>query len=745
MPSAEDVGAITRAVERRRLETGYLAIPGSRNGDLDENQKNNCFLSTHFSASMPHLPSRSNGPRDSAQSYASAKQSDKKRLFVESTEGMPTSISGLVNVAPGSSAASSLLMFPIDFTSTSTAATSSIPATNTTLMSTEQSCKQGAVPGVVQRKTRSSSISEIRQRLTRRLSRSSGSSNNRRRSGSSNSSPTTSPVSRSRGLSEGVQQSKRLFTGNSSSCSLIAEELSLSGKIQDSWSAADELVRGLESLSIDGRAGCNSNNDDKDSIRDNCNQDDEEKSTGRLLSESIYLVLEKRLNATTGFDSEICLNTDSESQSDDSKRIKDSGKADSDVFSTNGSLLPDPSTISESLSLLALSDGECREKSVEADVEQEAAGRDEDVVDYDDYVYLSTRKTVKSRNQNQSRCNSMEGTVGNEENSRPVSVGDGEYLNGTRKWWPRRVLPVHNMQYMPKLSKLFTEISQLKASNLSDIRNFDYTCTDCLSLAQPVDEAMMADAAAASLRDCRDIECRNYLLQNSSSSSSSSSATLKEWASSNSLSGLTLADICNGSCINSNSNSSRSRSSVSLDSKGNRKIDYWDILSRCPMRPTSSLALSSLKAMVKSSMASVSSTSSVASSMTFDAYGRRFNNGIGAPLSRRGSRRAGYSTDSSSSDSSDEDTDYSDEENDRRIKEDSVLREFLSSSNSSSSSSSSSSSLGHMRQRGQGNLSSSNGQSQRSGKQRQKRVLSEPMQYILYNSYLRYYGRQGES
>ncbi|KAJ2798448.1 hypothetical protein H4R20_004819, partial [Coemansia guatemalensis] len=30
-------------------------------------------------------------------------------------------------------------------------------------------------------------------------------------------------------------------------------------------------------------------------------------------------------------------------------------------------------------------------------------------------------------------------------------------------------------------------------------------------------------------------------------------------------------------------------------------------------------------------------------------------------------------------------------------------------------------------------------------KQKQKRVLSEPMQYILYNSYLRYYGRPGES
>ncbi|KAJ1814257.1 hypothetical protein LPJ56_004904, partial [Coemansia sp. RSA 2599] len=583
----------------------------SCNDDVSEENGKNSGLFAHFSASMPHLPSRLNGPRDSAQSSVPGVKSDKKRLFVESAEGMPASLSGLVDVAPGSSAASSLLMFPIDFTSTTPASASGASGALATssclssLLAAEQGPKAGAVSGVV-RKTRSSSISEIRQRLTRRLSRSSGSSGNgnsnssgsiggrqgRRRSGSNSSSPVTSPTSRSQNLSNSAQQSKRLFTGNGSS-PLIAEELSRSDKAKSDCLAADELVRGLESLSIDGAVDRGSGSDDSSDANgagDDALQD-EKPSTSRLLSESIDLVLEKRLN-TSGLDRGASSSDKSESSCDDSARAE--GRCDKDDLekyaTANGSLLADPAAISESLSLLTLSDTVCKDGSKAG---QQAAGQDVvDVVDYEDYVYLSTHEVGQSQDpeHGQGLRNGKKDATGNEENTRPASI-DGALLDGSRRWWPRRVLPVQNMQYMPKLSKLFAEISQLNANagSLGSLRNCDYVCADCLALAQPVDEAMMTDVVSGSFRDCRDIECKNYLLQNSSSGSST---TLKEWSYSNSLSGLTLADI--------GSSSSGGSGGVPLDIKGSRKLDYWDVLSRCPMRPTSSLALSSLKAMAKS-------------------------------------------------------------------------------------------------------------------------------------------------
>ncbi|KAJ2238055.1 hypothetical protein H4R99_000583 [Coemansia sp. RSA 1722] len=720
MPSAEDIGAITRAAERRRLESGeYLAVSGSGNNVFCENQ-GSFGISPHFSASMPHLPSRLNGSCcDSvvAQSKASsvATPSDNnKRPLAESIDG----ISGLVDVVPGSSsAASSLLMFPIDFTSAASASTTvsksifgastgSSSSSSSGLLAAEQSPKETTLSGVV-RKTRSSSISEIRQRLTRRLSRNNSSSNNsgRRRSGSNNSSPTTSPTSRSKQIGNDVKQSKRLFTGKA----LIAEEICSFGKTEDNCLAADELVRGLESLSIGGKM----DNDDDNVFQDQRQQ----QTTSRLLSESIDLVLEKRLHST-GADCN-ATSVDNDDGDDDISDGKCSGyeereNIDAENRAANDHLSTDAPLLSESLSTLTLSDGGCFKGDTK--LEQQSTGRTVDVVDYEDYVYLSTHEITQQDTSNH-RSDQPNGFA-NDDTAHPLSVNSGFIDGGSRRWWPRRVLPVHNMQYMPKLSKLFTELNQL--NNVVDTRDLyrttDYVCSECMARTQPVDEAMMADFASGLHRECHDTKCRNHSI--GICRSSSSMTTLGGWISSNSFSGVTLTD------------------------KGNisSKMDcYWDVLSRCPMRPTSSLALASLKAMAKSTM----------SSKNVDKR-RGFNNGMGAPLSNRrnsSNRRNGYSTDSSGSESSDGDTEYSDEENVVRNKDESILHGFLSSSGSATS-------LGHSRQRNKSTTSSSSsssssnsqsqGQGQR-GKQKQKRVLSEPMQYILYNSYLRYYGRQGES
>ncbi|KAJ1932557.1 hypothetical protein GGF37_007015 [Kickxella alabastrina] len=263
---------------------------------------------------------------------------------------------------------------------------------------------------------------------------------------------------------------------------------------------------------------------------------------------------------------------------------------------------------------------------------------------------------------------------------------------------------------MPKLSKVFLEASRNMARDAT-VPNRGYMCGQCTAAGSLVDEAMGLGSAAAPTA-CRDSECQSYLLQ---SHSMGSLVTLGDWFSSKSESGYTsLASQGNGYSI--------------VLSSGNRKLDYWDILSRCPMRPTSSLALSSLRAMAKASMAFSES----------GVHSQRFSNSVGKPISRHNSRRGGGVSDSSESesDSSNEDLEYSDDDDDR---EQAILHGFMTSSSSAA----------QLRQRGHmqgGSHNQQRGNSNGSGgKQRQKRVLSEPMQYILYNSYLRYYGRPGES
>ncbi|KAJ2031220.1 hypothetical protein IWW57_000803 [Coemansia sp. S610] len=123
-----------------------------------------------------------------------------------------------------------------------------------------------------------------------------------------------------------------------------------------------------------------------------------------------------------------------------------------------------------------------------------------------------------------------------------------------------------------------------------------------------------------------------------------------------------------------------------------RRVDFWDVLGRCPMRPTSSLALASLKDMAKS-CADPSACVRRRSGCENSAGG--------------GGYVAGLADSASDSD------------------EESMPAHGMG--------------LAPM-QRGAGPL-----QHLRGNKPRTKRVLSEPMQYILYNSYLRYYGRPNEA
>ncbi|KAJ1949998.1 hypothetical protein FBU59_000888 [Linderina macrospora] len=208
---------------------------------------------------------------------------------------------------------------------------------------------------------------------------------------------------------------------------------------------------------------------------------------------------------------------------------------------------------------------------------------DDDVFDYDDLVFLEQRVSSDS---NSSGSDDDEG-IGR---GPTVKCGKSRLHTATaevRRWWPKRVLPVHNMQYMPKLSRM--------------------------------------------------------------------------------VGGCAYEAKCGAGMYSTAGGSEPAWSHCDADMRdgGSRGVDYWDILSRCPMRPTSALALSSLKEMVGSQ--------------------QRYSNGDDAD--------------------SDEDDRFEDAAS---------------------------------AMRGSRHQLSSN-RIQRA-KPKQKRVLSEPMQYILYNSYLRYYG-----
>ncbi|KAJ1843001.1 hypothetical protein LPJ73_005622, partial [Coemansia sp. RSA 2703] len=486
MASADDIGALARAVERRRLDSGEAEY--YRPAEQHQNQQ-----SQAISASMPHLPSRITFLRDSFES--SEKDID------DATQGPPGSIAAVAlgGISEGTSAAASLLMFPIDFIS---------PSSSPSLQGVSD--KDNGT-----RKMRSSSISEIRQRLARRLSRNNYKQNRRK---SRNSSPSTSPTVMSKSI--GVAAIER------GSAALI-------GAPKNIIQSADELAAEFTKLSMDDSAS-----DSKDKT---------EEST-RLLSESIDCLLEKRLCPEISLDS-----------ADASDQIQNSVHEPLPTSSSTSK-----SSIASAASSLTLSD---------SDSTSEITGDEgTEILDYDEYMYLNTCKDSTSSSRNTDNSGSNVSALGAVDTDMVVSDENRAPSNCSsmvRRWWPRRVLPVHNMQYMPKLSKIFAEAAQ-KSRDVGE-----YLCPDCSTaainassssgrLSPPVDEVMMSGSMQMPV-ECSDIECRNYM--HTDSGCGSSSVTLKDWFSSTPSSAHSSSELSFGYL-----------KPVNTKRGDNRLSGYWDIL-----------------------------------------------------------------------------------------------------------------------------------------------------------------------
>lgn len=207
------------------------------------------------------------------------------------------------------------------------------------------------------------------------------------------------------------------------------------------------------------------------------------------------------------------------------------------------------------------------------------------------------------------------------------------------RWWPKCVLPVRNMQYMPKLAAMF--------------------------------------AVAQNNAACK--QCQEKYLED---------------------------------CDNEQVMFGVDKLNDQLPSPPPQMMDLWYVLSRCPVRPTSSLALSSLKDMAKSCLSGHRLCKSH-SAPGLSTKSKEISGGFYHIGNQPGGCSSGYRNRDEDSDSSD-----SEEEEEEDKTRNGLLGLPALNGNRNA----------HLHSRGH--------------RQRQpKRVLSEPMQYILYNSYLRYYGR----
>ncbi|KAJ2892441.1 hypothetical protein IWW38_003219 [Coemansia aciculifera] len=264
-----------------------------------------------------------------------------------------------------------------------------------------------------------------------------------------------------------------------------------------------------------------------------------------------------------------------------------------------------------------------------------------DIMDYEDFMYLSACENHRHR--------FLRSTA-------PESGASGHLLVATdrSKWWPRCVMPVQNMQYMPKLSLMFAgELSSGTNNVMSDRHHSSESIP--LQWLQPDSPRLLRARSEGAI-------------------------------------GSKVATTGNG-----------------------RRVDFWDVLGRCPMRPTSSLALASLKDMAKSC---ADACGYVDSNRKSDSENQR----VGDYMANNSNGLADSASDTDDSDSDSESTTpaYG-------------MLLGLSAKQSTSATAQRSN-----------NINSNSVQQQRN-RSKSKRVLSEPMQYILYNSYLRYYGRPGEA
>ncbi|KAJ2818512.1 hypothetical protein FBU31_005845 [Coemansia sp. 'formosensis'] len=389
-----------------------------------------------------------------------------------------------------------------------------------------------------------SGMAEFRQRLARRLSRSSSGRHNRRRS----------PIAAAP-LGKRPASAVAAVTGGKRAGSADADSQPLAS-VRDSHCEA-MLARGLGLLHI-GDTGERLDIPFVGGSDDTVAEDDSQ----QLLSEPGDCLTDLRL-----FDAL------SDSPADGGRGVEEALSASSSMTSLSTS------------SSVTLSD-----EPAECPAEYSGAG----VLDYEDFMYLSACENRRRR---------LRASMEEEGGVR------GDFDDDARRWWPRCVLPAQNMQYMPKLSAIFSD--------------------------EPVPPRVLLRARSeGALGSSAPAECA-------------------------------------------------------------RRVDFWDVLGRCPMRPTSSLALASLKDM---------------------AHGQR---------GRRGSDQENQSPDQPGLADSASDSDDDDESS---LPAYGMLL-----------------GLAAAKQRGNAQPLRSVSSGVGGNKHRTKRVLSEPMQYILYNSYLRYYGRPGES
>ncbi|KAJ2757253.1 hypothetical protein GGI19_000187 [Coemansia pectinata] len=499
----------------------------------------------------------------------------------------------------------------------------------------------------------SSGIAEFRQKLARRLSRSSRQSHRRGGNAASSQHKRTSATdddinaSNKRALS--VESDLFAATTSADSRQIFSSELDSEGM----------LAKGLGLLHI--RETGESLDMPLAFVTSSSNVASTDSDSGsRLLSESIDCLLEMRLFQAMG-ETHSSSNTTSVGQT----------VVEADVVPKLQTLSASSSMSSLSTSAsssLTLSGDEPLAESRPAVQLQVASGYSgvsasgAEILDYEDFMYLSACENHRPRLLPSATSTSDDDSAVRITSRAKGTSGDDD--EDARKWWPRCVMPAQNMQYMPKLSLMFAREGHVKLigdrHHSSESIPLPWLQSDSPRLLRARSEGAIGKTASAG------------------------------------------SDV--GDAMGYTANGVR------------RRMDFWDVLGRCPMRPTSSLALASLKDMAKSCA---------------DACGYVGNNRK-SDCENRGAEDSGYVASSLADSASDSDED-SDSDGESAPAYGMLLG--LSAKQSPST-----------MQRGNGiGPQQRGGSSNTSNKHRTKRVLSEPMQYILYNSYLRYYGRPGEA
>ncbi|KAJ2731629.1 hypothetical protein IW152_004395 [Coemansia sp. BCRC 34962] len=578
-----------------------------------------------LSASMPHLPTHV------------------ESLRTTQLPPIATNVRGKKGSGPIVAAAESVLLPTIDFVASGSSAVATF----------EGSGEQA--PHVV-----ASGIAEFRQKLARRLSRSSRQSHRRggnvasslyKRTRATDAANLRHVDAATVAATDGSNKNKRALSAESDSCVAAgAARLAFSPDLD----SETVLAKGLgllriretgESLGIPLALVSGSPNV---ASTDSCNEP-------RLLSDSIDSLLEMRLFQAM----------------DDTQTSSSSNIASVHQTAVEAGSTPKLQTLSASSSMSSISTSASSSLTLAGDEPHEAhpvaqllgtlgnGASESEILDYEDFMYLSACENRRPRLLSSSGNDSSVACTASR-----AKGSSGEDGDDARKWWPRCIMPAQNMQYMPKLSLIFAREGHGK---------------------------LMSD--------------RHH---------SSSESIPLPWLQSDSP--RLLRARSEGAIGKATSGGSNVADAMGYAASGiGRRMDFWDVLGRCPMRPTSSLALASLKDMAKS----------CADTCGYVGRNRK------SDCENRSAEDSGYVA-SSLADSASDSDEESDSDNESTPAQGMLLG--LSAKLVPSS-----------MQHGNGAGPLQQQQLRGGNKPRTKRVLSEPMQYILYNSYLRYYGRPGEA